>query len=140
MARARALILDDDDPPPRHSEAREAHRDAFEWGLASTLIGTTLMIVAPLVLLLIVASSRGSYDGYSSSHGEVAKIEAFSYLGVIGAVIFSIVGFLFGRHGLTRARAERTAAALPVSGMLLCLAALCIWLLAAVVVLASGLS
>lgn len=139
MARSRPVILDDDDPPPRHSEVREQSRDGFEWGLASSLIGATLLILAPLVVLLVMASSRSSLDDYSS-HSDMTKLEILSYLGVIGAIIFCIVGFMFGRHGMSRSRAERTSAALPVSGMLLNLAAVFVWLLSAFVVLGRGAS
>ena len=137
MARTRPVILDDDDPPVRHSESREV-RDGFEWGVASSLLGGTLVILAPLVVLLIVATARPGNDEYSSSHSIVANFELFCYLGVVGAVIFSIVGFFFGRHGLSRARADRTSAALPVCGMLLSLAAAFAWLLGVLVIVVRG--
>jgi len=134
MAREKPIILDDDDPPPRRSrEPKEASRSGFEMGLASVLLGATLLIVgakAHEYVIFLTASRAMNHD---------STIYSFlSYLGVftfIGAELICIVGVMMGMRGMARARAEGGSIALPVAGFLLSLFAVFIWIFAAIVLM-----
>jgi hypothetical protein len=138
MARDKSVILDDDDPlPPRRlREAREEpSRDGFEWGMASTIIGAAFLILGPLFLLLLANLPRSSYDGYSYSRSESSRFEVVSIVAIVGAKVLCIAGFFFGLRGLSRARSDRSPPALPLTGILLCIAAIVLWLMIAVLAL-----
>jgi hypothetical protein len=136
MARERSVIIDDDDPPPKRSaEPRHtASRFGFEWGLASTIIGATLLILSPLALILISAMTRWSYDGYSSRHDTMREILLYGSL--VGAGLVSMIGIFFGIRSVSHARSDESPAALGLTGMLFCFAAMMIWVGVAVLVLA----
>jgi hypothetical protein len=131
MAKERPLILDDDEPPApkRNVEVREAPRFGFEWGLASTIIGATLLIAGPMALLFcLVFWSGGRVEhGLSSSETNLAHV-AGVVIGA-GAILLSMLGIYFGGRGLGRARQAHHPAALPVCGMLLCFGALIVWII-----------
>lgn len=131
MAREKPLILDDDEPSPpkRNVEVRETPRFGFEWGLASTIIGGVLLIAAPGALMFCLffwGSGRGEM-GLSYSDTRLANIAGIVVCA--GALIMSILGLMFGSRGLGRSRQAHQPAALPVCGLLLCFAAMIVWLI-----------
>jgi hypothetical protein len=134
MAKERPLILDDDEPPTpkRPPEAREAHRFGFEWGLASTAFGATLLIASPTALLFCVYFWGSGRGGVGLSYSEARMANIAGIVVCAGAMIMSVLGLYFGSRGLGRARQARQPAALPVCGVLLCLAALIVWLIIAI--------
>ncbi len=136
MARERAIILDDDEPPApkRPAEARETPRFGFEWGLASTIMGAIFVVSGPLFLIVLMSLSRPYYDDSYSVRSSVSKYEVVAYGGILAAIALCIAGLLFGIRGLGRARLYRTPAALPITGMLLCFAAICFWVVVMIVV------
>jgi hypothetical protein len=134
MARERSVIIDDDDPPPKRSaEPRHtSSRFGFEWGLASTIIGATLLVLSPLALRLIGENRWGS-DMYSRRGDTIRDI--LLYGGVAGAEVMSIIGVFFGITSVRHARSDESPAALGLTGILLCIAAILIWLALAALVL-----
>ena len=133
MARERSVILDDDEPPaPKRAAAPSEHsRFGFEWGLASTIVGATFLMTGPLVMLLLMAV-RPSYDDYYSGRTSTSRFEVATFVGIFGVIVLCILGFMFGLRGLGRARQHRAPAALPVTGMLFCFAAVCFWVVLAI--------
>lgn len=133
MARERPVILDDDEPPSRKSaEPRDppAARAGFEWGLASTLMGATLLIAGTggmVVCLLLWFAGHGQQHGLSYSDLTYGRAAGVVMAG--GAFLTSAVSFLFGMRALRRARRADQPAALPVAGLLLSLAATLLWLI-----------
>lgn len=135
MARQTPVIIDDDDPQSSRGsrEARDPSRDKLECGLASTLIGATFLIVAPMSLLMFLALLRPSFDGHPG-RGENSQLELLAVLAAFGAEVLCIAGLLYGVRGVTISRLEKTTATLPVAGILLCLFGILVWLLIALVI------
>lgn len=140
MAKQHSIILDDDDALPtskRDREPRESSRTGYEWGLASTIIGAVFLVLGPLTTLVLVVLTREAAIDYSHQ-SDSSKVELIGLLGIVSAEIVAITGFFFGLRGLTQARADRSPAALPITGILLCLAAVILWLLVAFVTMTRG--
>ena len=133
MAADTRVILDDDDPPPRQAEARESSRFGFEWGLASTLIGATFLIMGPVAFLFCLSFwVNGKNDDHGLSLRDLQLIEIGSIVCVIGAEALCVVSVFFGIRGLAHARRERRPVALPLSGILLSAVAMGVWLIVAI--------
>jgi hypothetical protein len=127
MARSSSFVLDDDAPPAASAEG--ASRPGFEWGLAACLIGITFLIMGPIAMVFCVIF----WDGGSGNHGlrlfelEMARIGVLVCAG--GALILSFIGAIFGARGLKLARLAGQPTALPWAGIALCLAAIVMWLI-----------
>jgi hypothetical protein len=134
MARERTIILDDDEPPAakRPAEARETPRFGFEWGLASTAIAAILLLASPMVLLFCLFYWSASRSDHLLGYSGVKMANGAGIVICTGALIFGILGLLFGIRGLGRARQAHQPAALPVTGILLSLAALIMWIIIAI--------
>lgn len=133
MARERPTILDDDEPPlpKRTAELREKPRHGFEWGLASTLLGMSLLLAGTGGIIVCILL----WFGGSSTSGRGIDLNLAQIAGVvmgIGAIVFSIFGFFFGIRGLGQARQAGQPAALPLAGIFLCIAAFLLWIIVTV--------
>lgn len=134
MARSAPVILDDDDPRPRRSaEPMETNRTGFEWGLASTIIGATFLLAAPIAMLswFVLLDRSRSNSSYSSTNW----MEVSAVIGVIGAVVLCMIGFIFSLRGIRYARQSKQTIAMPLTGMFLCLTGLITWALVSLVLL-----
>jgi hypothetical protein len=131
MARQRPIILDDDDPPPvrQAPEYQERSRDAFEQGLAATLIGAVMLLLGVLAPLALMVLSRNRFDDqYSDRHDPIILIVVI-FVGVIAMLLISTVGAILGLRGQSRARRDGVTAAMPIAGTLLSFTAIGVWLL-----------
>jgi hypothetical protein len=99
---------------------------AVQWGLASLLIGCTLLLAACVVLVFNVLLFRGGPAG-------IPTLLAFAG-GVIGTLAVSALGLaslLFGMHGWRQAYAVGSSPALGVAGVTVNIAGLVAWTIAA---------
>lgn len=134
MARERPLILDDDEPPPpkRSAEPREVSRFGFEWGLASTIIGATMVIAGPMSLVFcLIFWTTGNYD-QRLSYGDLEKAQVAGVVVSVGALSLCITSVFFGMRGLGHARRARQPVALPLTGLLLSISAFVLWIIVSV--------
>jgi len=100
---------------------------AVQWGLASLLIGCTLLVAACVVLVFNVLLFHGGPGG-------IPTLLAFAG-GVIGTLAVSVLGLaslLFGMRGWQQAYAVGSSPALGVAGMAVSIAGLVAWLIAAI--------
>jgi hypothetical protein len=133
MARERPVIIDDDDPPPRRAAQPNdpPPRFGFEWGLASALMGGALLVAGAGGILACMLL----WFGGAPDHGRGIDLNLAEVAGGVmccGAFLMSIFGFTFGIRGLSQARRAGQPAALPVAGILLCVAASLLWLIVTV--------
>lgn len=134
MARERPLILDDDEPPApkRAAEPRESPRFGFEWGLASTIIGATLVVAGPMALVFcLIFWSSGNYD-HRLSYGDLKLAQVAGIVTSAGALLLTILGMIFAVRGLGHARRAHQPAALPVTGLFLSFSAFILWIIVGV--------
>ena len=129
MARPTSVILDDDAPAPYAGQAGETARHGFEWGLAAALIGAPFLIMGPLAILFSVIFWNSGSLNHGLNHSEVQWSEIASIICAAGAELLCIVGVIFGMRGLGKARQARQPTALPLTGILLCVAAMVMWLI-----------
>jgi len=100
---------------------------AAQWGLASLLLGCTLLLAACVTLVFNVVLFRGGPDGIPTGVALAG--------GLIGALVVSALGVaavVFGILGWQRAYAERSSPALGVAGTFASAVGLVAWLIAAV--------
>jgi hypothetical protein len=116
------------------AEVRLAGGAALQWGLASALYSSLLVLLVPLSLLVLIGLTLiRSFD-------EPGRLTTtiLTTLGVFCFDILALVGVGLAVLALRQARAQRQPAALPVTGLLLGLGAVLGWALtmvAAVLVL-----
>jgi hypothetical protein len=109
----------------------EKRRLGFEWGLASLLMGGLLALMALVLLisniLLFLGSEQQRLDQTSLELANIAAIVGIPCF--IGLCVCSIV---FAIRGLRGARRYDMPMALPASGLLLSIAALILWIVVGV--------
>ncbi len=101
--------------------------NAAQWGLASLLIGCTLLLASSVTLVFNVVLFRAGASGIPTGLALVG--------GLIGCLAVSALGLaslLFGILGWSRAYATGTSPALGVAGVAVSLAGLVAWLIAAI--------
>jgi hypothetical protein len=120
----------DVDTPVSRSDIRApitGFTSAAQWGLASVLIGCTLLLAACVTLVFNVLLFRGGPAG-------IPTALAFAG-GLIGTLVVSALGLaslLFGIRGWQLAYAARSTPVLPVAGAAVSFAGLVAWLIAAI--------
>jgi drug/metabolite transporter (DMT)-like permease len=100
---------------------------AVQWGLASLLIGCTLLIAACVLLVFNVVLFRAGPAGIPTALAFAA--------GLIGALVvcaLSVASVLFGIWGWQEAQAERASAGLSVAGITVSFVGSITWLIAAI--------
>lgn len=100
---------------------------AAQWGLASLLLGCTLLLAACVTLVFNVVLFRGGPDGIPTGVALAG--------GLIGALVVSALGVaavVFGILAWQRAYAERSSPALGVAGTFAGAVGLVAWLIAAI--------
>jgi drug/metabolite transporter (DMT)-like permease len=100
---------------------------AAQWGLASLLIGCTLLVAACVLLVFNVLLFRGGPAGIPTGLALVG--------GLIGSLAVSILGLaslLFGIWGWRHAHVVGESPALGVAGVIASFAGLVAWLIAAI--------
>jgi hypothetical protein len=129
MARPTSVILDDDVSPSYTGQSLETARHGFEYGLAAALIGATFLVMGPVAVIFSLVFWNGGSLNHGLNHSEVLWTEIASIICAAGAELLCTIGVIFGLRGLNKARQARQPTALPVTGMLLCIAAMVMWLI-----------
>jgi hypothetical protein len=133
-----------DVPPPNvqpaGAEVRLAGGDALQWGLASLLYSSLLLLLVPLgLLVLLVVPMFAEINPTWDTGGRIVSTLLIP-LGTLLFDVLAMVSLVFGLAGLRVARARKQPAVLQSAGLLLGLGAVLGWVMnsvAAVMVLNS---
>jgi hypothetical protein len=107
-----------------------ASRVGAEWGMASLITGSVLVLIAPITLLFNLWLWLGRQEAIPHEHRSLAYTGAVIALAVIGVLALSSV--IFGLRGLVGAFISRQPAGLPLAGVCMSLAAVVLWLIVGV--------
>ena len=114
-------MFDDElDAPPR-----DPGRGAFEWGLASLLVGGFLAVMVPPMLAYVAVMWQGIAAGHMNVNVSTSKIP-FA-LGLVGVMVVGLMSCAFGIRGWRLAARHRRSAAVPVAGLFVSLLAVGGW-------------
>jgi hypothetical protein len=100
---------------------------AAQWGLASVLVGCTLLVAACVLLVFNVLLFRAGPAGI-----QIGLAFAGALLGALAVSALGLASLLFGVRGVQQAYAEGSSPALAVAGLGASLAGLAAWLIAAI--------
>jgi hypothetical protein len=131
MSPAEERIRNDPLAAPRDAAAwatsAAPDRHAFEWGLASLLIGLTSLLVGGTALLV-----WGSVVGVHERRWDWTSL-FWTCIGLIVAefavVALTIMGVVFGLRGLSHARRHGSPRALPLAGVVVGLVVILFWVM-----------
>ena len=101
-------------------------RHAAEWGLASLIMGSVVVIIAPVTLLLNIWLWVFRRDVIPPEHLRLA------YNGLLGGIILvfvlALLGIVFGIRGLVLAAVRYQPAGLAAAGIIVSTIALFLWI------------
>jgi hypothetical protein len=114
---------------PAETEVRLAGSDALQWGLASLLYSSLLVLLVPLglLVLLVVPMFAEVNPSWDATGRFVTTILLPS--GTLLFDVLALVSPVFGVAGLRVARARRQPAVLQAAGLLLGLGAVLGWVM-----------
>jgi hypothetical protein len=100
---------------------------AVQWGLASVLLGCTVLVGSLVLLVFNILLFRGGAQGIP-----VPLAIAAGFIGVLGVVSLGVASVIFGIRGWYQAYAERSSAALGIAGVAVSIAGLMAFLIAGI--------
>jgi hypothetical protein len=116
--------------PADHSDFRSpaaGFNSAVQWGLASLLIGSTLLVASCVTLVFNVLLFRGGPAGIPMGLAYFGGL-----LGTVVVLALGIFGIVSGIRGWLWASSDRLCPALPVAGTLASAVGVLTWLVAAI--------
>jgi hypothetical protein len=120
-----------EDTPMNESDIVGSHgigtASAAQWGLASLLIGCSLLIASCCTLAFNVLLFRGGPAGI-----DVSLAYAGGLIGVVAVAVLGVASLVFGIVGCQKAYAYRTCPALGLAGLIASAVGLVTWLVAAI--------
>jgi hypothetical protein len=111
---------------PGEPAATPADRHAYEWGLASVLLGGLLAGTAPVTLIFNLLLWQAGSGVISRSEMRLAHMGGILSILVIG--LLCVTSLCFGILGVRWSVATRRPVALPLTGILVSSLALMLWI------------
>lgn len=106
-----------------------AETPAADWGLASLLLGSVLLLMAPLLLLVVAQGLPLGYPLWTT--GELRLAIYLMQVAVSFMLLLCVVALVCGLKALRSATAQGRPLGLPTSGAVVCLVAAVLWIMVA---------
>src|SRR5947208_119172 len=102
MARP-SIVLDDDHANPA-AALGEPPQVGFEWGLASTLMGATFLVMGPVAMLFCLVLWNGGSENHGLRMADLQLAQIAALVCAVGAEVVCVFGLSFGFRGLGHCR------------------------------------
>lgn len=100
-----------------------------EWGVTSLVLGSVLLLMAPLVMLVIVEGLATGYPLWTSHELRLAAY--LMQVAVSFLLLLCLVALVCGLKGLRSAAAAGRPLGLPTGGAIVCVMASILWIIVA---------